>query len=69
MSALSDRFIGIGEVCEAMGKSKATVYRWVKQGIFPAPLKINHSTLWSVGDINEWIAVQQKKGAVAGGES
>ena len=34
------------------GKSRATVYRWTKQGILPAPVKLGNSqNLWRLGDI------------------
>jgi len=44
--------------------SRATLWRMVKAGKFPAPLKISAGvTVWSVRSIREWLE-QQKTSAV-----
>ncbi|MCV2361438.1 AlpA family phage regulatory protein [Paucibacter sp. TC2R-5] len=36
---------------------RATLWRWVKAGEFPAPLKLSGSiTAWRVEDVHAWIA-------------
>ena len=35
----------------------ATVWRWVKAGTFPKPLKLSKRiTVWPVGDIKKWLS-------------
>ena len=39
------------------GVSRATIYRWVDNGKFPAPLKPSGGVnLWKRSDIDTWIA-------------
>ena len=41
------------------GVSRATVWRWVKAGYLPAPVKIGpNSTAWRVGDLRKVAAAQ-----------
>jgi len=40
------------------GFSRVTVWRWVRSGEFPAPMKVGcnrHSNAWRYEDILEWI--------------
>lgn len=36
--------------------SPATIWRWVQEGKFPKPVKLGRSTVWSMQDINAFIA-------------
>lgn len=39
--------------------SHATLWRWVRQGKFPAPVKLGPQvTAWRVGDLRNWMADQ-----------
>ena len=39
--------------------SASTLWRWVRTGQFPAPLKIGPNiTAWKVGDIRQWMQSQ-----------
>lgn len=40
--------------------SGATLWRRVKSGDFPQPIKLNEGnvTAWRVGDVREWLAAQ-----------
>lgn len=40
--------------------SGATLWRRVKSGDFPKPIKLNEGnvTAWRVGDVREWLAAQ-----------
>lgn len=47
--------IRIQEVCELLGTSRSSIYRWVKKGTFPAPVHVSESTVrWSVDAIQAW---------------
>lgn len=44
------------EVSRLLGISKSTLYAWVRQDIFPPPLRLGlRSTGWTVDQINNWI--------------
>jgi len=34
--------------------SKATTWRWSREGQIPSPIKINGSTRWSISDLKSW---------------
>lgn len=43
------------EVAQALGVSERTVWRWVKQGRFPKPLRISEGvTRWRNTDFEKW---------------
>ncbi len=41
---------------EIVPASDMTVWRWVKAGIFPAPVKIRSRCYWKNSDIQEWLS-------------
>jgi prophage regulatory protein len=42
--------------------SPATIWRWVKDGTFPAPFKLgSNTTVWDAGKVEAWI--EEQKGA------
>ena len=48
---------GRREVQELLGVSRPTLYRWLKLGTFPRPIKIGPQKIaWRRADIVEWIA-------------
>lgn len=36
------------------GKSRSTIYRWIAEGKFPAPVKVCGSSMWPEESIAEW---------------
>lgn len=59
------RLLRLPEVCSQVGLSKSEIYRRIKAGSFPAPVKLGaKSVAWPDESINEWIRnVIQGKGA------
>ena len=56
-AALADRLLPFKRVLEVTFLSRATLYRKIKDGSFPAPLKIGRSRIaWRERDIVDWIA-------------
>lgn len=48
-------------VCDITTLSKATIYREIKQGRFPAPIQLtNRSVGWLETDINAWVLSRKK---------
>lgn len=55
MKYLSDK-----HVSERYGVSRATVWRWVREGRFPSPIKLTQgSTRWRLSDLEHWEAEQE----------
>lgn len=41
------------------GKSRATLYRWIAQGILPQPRKLGRTqNVWTVGDIRRALSAE-----------
>ena len=56
----------ISPVLDATGLSKASLYRRVADGTFPAPVRIGpNSTGWICDEIDAWIASRPRAGGQA----
>lgn len=55
---MADRIIRLPEVMQTIGiRGKSTIYRWVKNQEFPAPLSLGGSSVgWRESDIQAWMA-------------
>ncbi|EMM6763383.1 AlpA family phage regulatory protein [Pluralibacter gergoviae] len=50
------RLIRIKRMMELLSVSRTTLYRWVKQGLFPKPHKVNGRTQgWTTSQYEEWL--------------
>lgn len=63
--ALANRLIRINELATHKGQtgllpvSPATLWRWVKEGKFPAPIRLSDRvTAWETVKVNAWIETQ-----------
>ncbi|PAU81051.1 AlpA family transcriptional regulator [Halovibrio salipaludis] len=55
MKYLSDK-----QVSERYDVSRATVWRWVRNGAFPSPIKITAGcTRWKLADLEAWESKQE----------
>lgn len=54
---IRDHFISLPKVQEvAGGKSRATIWRWVRAGLFPKPRRIGPNSIgWLASEINAWV--------------
>lgn len=60
--APDDRLLTMKQVREIVPKDKATIYRWIKRGIFPAGYQIGpQSVAWLRSEVMEWFANQTRK--------
>ncbi len=51
-----------GDVMQQLGISRATLWRWVREGIFPKPVKIgNRLNVWKPEQLTDFV---EKLGAV-----
>jgi prophage regulatory protein len=51
-----DRMLRIAETCRIAGVSNATIWRWIKLGCFPAPVKLGPNSVgWRESAVREWL--------------
>jgi prophage regulatory protein len=51
----------IKQVMERTGKSRGTIWRWVREGEFPPPLNVGKDgarIVWRESDVAAWLATQ-----------
>ena len=50
------KLIKLPEVCERLGVTKSTVWRWIKECQFPAPIELSkQERRWRDTDVEQWI--------------
>jgi len=50
-----DEILSSSEVRKITGKSRATIYRWSKSGLFPKPRSMgNGHNMWFKSDVIKW---------------
>ena len=64
MESDMDRMMRLPEVLEVTGLSHATIWRWVKSGDFPAPVKLGslrtRSIGWRFSDVQRWFDSRER---------
>ncbi len=57
----ADKLIPIAEVVELVGLKKPTIYKYIRHGNFPKPVKIGkRASRWSLNAVLEWIEQQKE---------
>ncbi len=57
-----DRLIREDKLRDSLGVSHATIWRWVRSGHFPKPIRIGQAAVaWLEDEVREW--VESKKAA------
>jgi prophage regulatory protein len=47
--------IRLTELCELLGVSRSTVYKWMAEGTFPPPVRVSERAVrWRTEDIQAW---------------
>lgn len=55
-------FLNVNQVATKLGKSRATVYRMIKGGQFPAPFQIGAAgSVWSEDDVSGYLTGMERK--------
>ena len=50
------RFLRMSQVQARTGLSRTTIRRWVKQGLFPPPIRLGERVLgWIEAEVDQWI--------------
>ncbi|MEL6378866.1 MAG: helix-turn-helix domain-containing protein [Pseudomonadota bacterium] len=65
MKSENQKFARDTEVAQRFGISRSTVWRWVREGIVPAPIKIAGSTRFDLQAVDEAIDREAAKNAAA----
>jgi prophage regulatory protein len=62
---MQQRLVSVKQAGQMIDTHPTTIWRWVKMGLFPKPLKIGPScTRWRLEDLEAWIekkAMQQRR--------
>lgn len=58
----NDAYLRLSQIVPAiLPVSRVTVWRWIKAGRFPAPLKLGDKVVvWKVSTVREWMATSEK---------
>lgn len=52
-------FLRLPHVLKAIGVGRSTVWRWCKEGYFPAPVRLGPRVVaWRASDVSEWAATR-----------
>jgi len=63
----NEEYLKVGEVAEALGVARTTIYKWVRTGHFPKPLVLgpendkNSTTRWLRTEIDDWIRARPRE--------
>jgi len=56
---ISQKILSITAVCELVGRNRRTLWAWVRDGVFPQPIKVHGKTVgWPESVYQNWLAVQ-----------
>lgn len=57
LQVVSQRLLRLPEVRQLVGLSRATIYRLMRRGEFPAAVKLtDHAVAWRASDVLAWIS-------------
>ena len=58
---MKENYLNIDDITNSLRINEDILRKWIKEGKFPRPLRINDRTaLWSYALIENWIAQQHK---------
>lgn len=60
MSKLHHRYASDKQLSDFLEVSRQTIWRWVREGKFPAPIKLGpNCTRWRLSDVQAWEASRE----------
>ena len=58
---MEKNYLNLDDITNSLKINEDTLRRWIKEGKFPRPLRVNDRTsLWSYALIENWVAQQYK---------
>lgn len=65
-----ERLLTIEQVREYVPKSRTTLWRWVREGLFPEPVPVGAvGKVWLESEIEQWLETQKQQRKTAGKET
>jgi prophage regulatory protein len=61
METSKDTLLELADVTSITKWSKNTLQRYMRQGLFPRPIRVGRSNRWSEQAIQQWFANQNRK--------
>lgn len=55
-----DRLVSFSEVEAITSLTRSSIYRHIRAGRFPKPLRIAGRTMWSALDLDQWIETMRR---------
>ena len=59
--AMNRKLLKTRDVLDELGVVYSTLWRWVKAGRFPAPIKLGSRLAWTRADLDQWIEAQRSE--------
>jgi prophage regulatory protein len=60
ISIAANRVVSMKTVVEMTSASRATIYNWVNDGVFPAPVQLGRRRIgWREADVASWLESRQ----------
>lgn len=54
---ISQKILSITAICELVGRNRRTLWAWVRDGVFPEPIKVHGKTVgWPESVYQKWVA-------------
>ena len=61
---MMERILRRPEIEARIGLSRSTIYQWMKEGRFPAPVKLGERMVgWRESEIAAWLDARERKAA------
>ena len=61
------KLLRLPQVMELTAAARSTIWKWVKEGEFPQPVKLSpRVTVWRLSEIEEWIESKVQEHQVQG---
>ncbi|MDX7660895.1 AlpA family transcriptional regulator [Enterobacter asburiae] len=54
-SLFEDQFVDMAFITHLLGVSDKWIYRLIKDGIFPKPIKLGRSSRWLQSEVEAWL--------------
>ena len=51
-------YLSMKKVCARYDVTRDTIYKWMRDGKFPQPVKVNGATRWREEDLKRWEPVK-----------
>ena len=62
---MEPRILRLREVQQQTRLSKATIYRLLRSGAFPRPIRLSERAVgWRTEEIDEWLATRERAGSM-----